>query len=140
MIFDNHSFLPATQQHFKVIPRSKKQVAPINKEAVMSFQKEKAQSQVQYNTTFEPNPKTYPLGEQPLLISSASIKEKGENNYLLQLSSPNNQGIDFALDQNLLHVLTNLIVDALPKTDWQLIAEKETEAHISSENVSPVLN
>jgi len=85
LIFDNHSFLPATQQHFKVIPRSKKQVAPINKEAVMSFQKEKAQSQVQYNTTFEPNPKTYPLGEQPLLISSASIKEKGENNYLLQL-------------------------------------------------------
>ncbi|HIO92537.1 MAG TPA: hypothetical protein EYG68_06800 [Leucothrix mucor] len=131
-------FHPLLSNSLQSSPEVKKQAAPINKEAVLSFQKEKAQSKVQYNTTFEPSPKKYPLGEQPLLISSASIKNKGKNNYLLQLSSPDNTGIDFALDQNLLHVLTGLITDALPKTNWQL--EFETESKESVEKSPSLLN
>ena len=133
-------FCPLLSNTLTTSPEIKKHVAPETKKAVLSFQKEKAQSQVQYNTTFEPSPKTYPLGEQPLLISSASIKEKDKNNYLLKLSSPSNQGIDFVLDQSLLHVLSNLILDALPKTDWQLIIEKEAKIKEGTEEVSPVLN
>ena len=133
-------FYPLLSNTLKSSPEVKKQATPVNKEAVLSFQKEKAQSKVQYNTVFEPTPKTYPLGEKPLLISHASIKNRDTNNYLLKLSSPDNLGIDFALDQNLLHVLTNLINDALPKTDWQLAIKKDAQVEQNTKETSPLLN
>lgn len=113
-------FYPLLNNTLYASPEIKQQTDPVNKEAILAFQQEDAKSQVEYDTTFSSTPKTYPLGKRPLLISKASIKTKSENDYHLRLSTFDNKGLHFSLDKNLLHILTTLILDALPIADWQL--------------------
>ena len=131
-------FYPLLEKTQHSSPEVKTQTTTSNKKAVLEFQQQKAKSQVQYNTTFAPTPKTYPLGDRPILISKASFKAKGENNYLLQMSATDNKGITFNLDQNLLHVFSALIIDTLPKTNWAL--DFEHQKHPVSQSSSNILN
>ncbi len=111
-------------------PEIKRQVDPVNKDAILSFQQQNAKNQVEYGSTFSTTPKTYPLGEMPLLISKASIKSNADNGYDLRLSTADDRGLYFSLDQNLLHILTTLILDSLPIADWQLVLKEDNDMHL----------
>ena len=121
-------FYPLLSNTLYSDPEIKRQLDPANKDAVLSFQQQNAKNQVEYGATFSSAPKTYPLGENPLLISKASIKSNADNSYDLKLSTKDNKGLYFTLDQNLLHILTTLILDALPKADWQLVLDNDLGA------------
>lgn len=132
-----YPLLEKTQQNSAEV---QKQTTPHNKKAVLEFQEEKAKSEVTYNTTFASNPKTYPLGDQPLLITKASFEAKEGDYYVLQLSASDHQGVNFDVDQNLLHVFSGLIIDTLPKTNWQLVFETQATSDTELPTSSYLLN
>ncbi len=124
-------FYPLLNNTLYSAPEIKRQVDPVNKDAVFSFQQESAKNQVEYGATFSSTPKTYPLGENPLLISKASIKSNADNGYDLRLSTADDRGLYFSLDQNLLHILTTLILDSLPIANWQLTLKEDSDILLS---------
>jgi len=62
---------------------------------------------------------TQPLGKQAILLANIATHEN-DNNLKLSLTPKNGQGISFIIDQNLTHLLRNLLLESLKFADWQL--------------------
>lgn len=129
-------FYPFLNKTLYETPEIKQQRDPLHKKAMLSFQEENAKNQVEYGATFAATPKTYPLGENPLLVCKTSLKPLGESNYHLKLSTSDDQGLGFSLDQNLLHILATLILDTLLSADWQLSFENHPQADSDTDLLS----
>lgn len=88
--------------------------------AVFSFQHEQALAGADFNTPYQPKPQEHPLGEQPLLVSRATLRTQADGLHVLSLLPDRAKGVDITLDQRLLHVFCKLLADAVNKSDWDL--------------------
>lgn len=61
-----------------------------------------------------------PLGEAPALLFSAGIKPDPEGRALLCMHPKDGQGIELALNDQIVHSLCKLLVDTSQKADWGL--------------------
>lgn len=111
---------PLFQRALHETPTVKKQSLAPNKSVVLNFEHEEAQKSVDFKKSFKKEAKDFPLGEKPLLLNQASLKGKGNGSHTLSLKAVDNKGIEFVLDQRLMHVITKVIRDSMKNTDWAL--------------------
>lgn len=88
--------------------------------AVMTFQHEEAVAQADFARRFQAEPKSLPLGQEPVLLSKLTVKYSVDGNPMLCMYSEQGQGIDLALQQQLLHSISKLFADALQKSEWDM--------------------
>ena len=88
------------------------------RKAVLDFQQEAAAEKVDMQRPFQEKAATFPLGKEATLLTRAQLKVKKEGGYLLSMYAADGKGVNFNLDNNLLHLLSKVLVDILPKTGW----------------------
>ena len=103
------------------------------KKQVLSFQHEQATQKMDYTQNFKEEPGTQPLGNEPILLSKISIKNRPDGAQLLSIQPEEGQGIDLALDQTLLHSITKLLQDTVAKTDWDIDFNQSLSTNVSPE-------
>ena len=89
-------------------------------DAVIEFQREAALATADFDSEFNNAPKQLPSGESPLLLVRVQHKRNPSSAAVLCLHPTNGQGIEFALEPQLLHSLRALLQDGLAKADWDL--------------------
>lgn len=62
----------------------------------------------------------FPLGEEPILLASITVKPLEGQTQTLTLLPQKGQGINLALDEKLVHVLARLLQEAATKAEWKL--------------------
>jgi len=90
------------------------------KKAVMSFKHEEAVSQADFAKSFQAQPKSLPLGNAPVLLSKLTVKKTPDGKPMLCMYPEQGQGIDLALQHQLLHSISKLFADALQASDWDV--------------------
>ncbi len=63
---------------------------------------------------------TYPLGNNPLLLTQATLKTKANQYYILAIKAVDNRGIEFILEKHLLHMLMTVLQEGLKVCHWNL--------------------
>ena len=100
--------LPATQQDNELV----KQVA-------LEEEHTKAVAQADFQTAYQESA-IYPLGEQPILVSKVALKAGDQGQQLLCLHPVNGQGLEFSLNDQILHSFCKLLSDSVEKAEWDL--------------------
>lgn len=107
--------------------------------AVMSFQHEEALSQADFAKSFQAQPKNLPLGNAPILLSKLTVKQTPDGNPMLCMYPEQGQGIDLALQQQLLHSISKLFADALQTSEWGVDFSLPEHTPAQQESEKPVL-
>ena len=133
---------PVMLDTMQAIPEVAVQKTPLNREAVMDFQRENATQNADFTTPFEENkPETaYPLGKEGILVVKGKLQQKSENGFELSLKDKNNKGIDFTFNMDILYLLHKLLHDTLQKTDWEIPLENAYQLHVAPESARRTLN
>jgi len=93
---------------------------PQVRQALQSFEHQKALVGADFSTQYQSSAKmAHPLGEAPVLLSKIRLKP-GEDVQTLCLHPEQGQGIELAMNEQLLHSFANLLVKTLHVTDWDL--------------------
>ena len=88
------------------------------KRTVLGIRHEGFAQQGNFSAPFEEREYRKPLGDEPLLLARAEGKLREDGTYLLRLHPQPGQGIDMALDAQLLHLFSKLLNQVVAKTDW----------------------
>ena len=107
--------------------------------AVMSFQHQEAISKADFAKTFQAQPKSMPLGNVPILLSKLTVKHTDDGNPMLCMYPEQGQGIDLALQPQLLHSISKLFADALQASEWGLDFRLPENNSIQEDAEKPVL-
>lgn len=94
--------------------------SPQARSAMMELMHESAVSQADFNTKYNNQVEAMPMGTEPVLVAKANLVPTKEGAVVLSLFPETGQGIELALDSNLLHALCKLFQDSLPLTDWDI--------------------
>lgn len=95
---------------------------PLVEAAKKEIKHQEMVSQADFTTQYQES--TYlPLGETPALLFSVGLKTSPDGQTLLCLHPENGQGIEIALNEQILHSLCQLIIDTTTKSDWRLNLE-----------------
>ena len=104
---------------------------PVAKSAVLSFQHEEALQQSDFSTQFKEETSTLPLGETPIVLAKIQLKRRADGANLLCMHPEKGEGIELAMNRQLLHSFSKLLVDAVAGAQWDM------ELRISSAPPSP---
>ena len=96
----------------------RQQVDADTRRTVMGIRHEGFAQQGNFAAPFENREFRRPLGEEPVLLARAEGKMRDDGGYLLRLHPQAGQGIDMALDAQLLHLLCKLLSQVVTKTEW----------------------
>lgn len=92
---------------------------PIVESTKQEMKHQELVSKADFETQYQES--TYlPLGEEPALLFSVGMKTTPEGTPLLCMHPENGQGIEMALNEQILHSLVKLIVDTTTKAGWRL--------------------
>ncbi len=76
-------------------------------------------AQADFKTQYQES--TYlPLGESPILLFSVGVKPGPQGEAILCLHPDQGQGIEMALNEQIVHSICQLILDTVAKADWGL--------------------
>lgn len=98
------------------------------RKAVLHFEHERALQEVKFSRPGEDEPvlaepRTQPLGPEPLLITRIQARRAPEGRTQLALLPNEGQGAHLSLNDNLLHGLMKLVQSAVSKAEWELPLE-----------------
>jgi hypothetical protein len=88
--------------------------------AMIEFQHENIVRGGEFSKKFEEGSGSMPLGDAPLLLSRIAGKQSVDGAQVLCMHPENGQGIDLAVNAQLLHMISKLISDAVVRSDWDL--------------------
>lgn len=95
--------------------------SPQARAAMVEHMHQHAIAQADFNTSFNNKVEAIiPLGPEPILVTKARLTPLKTGVVILALFPETGQGMELALDPNLLHALCQLFQDAIPQTDWDL--------------------
>jgi len=103
----------------KKAPNTAKQATEQISQKIANQQQQDAKKKPDTSQPYQSNGLTQPLGKQPILLANISTQES-DNNLSLSLTPKNGLGISFIVDQDLTHLLRNLLLESLKFADWQL--------------------
>jgi hypothetical protein len=96
---------------------------PLLRSALAGYAEAKAMNQADLRTPFAGGT-SFPLGEAPVLLSRVTVGEiTAAGTQPLTLRPELGSGIDLALNEELAHVMTNLLRQAAIKAEWGLKLE-----------------
>ncbi len=111
---------PVLLQLLEAEQRVKSQPREESRKTVLSFQHEHALQEADFATTYNEDAVNFPLGPEPVLLTSIRAKRPAGGSPVLGLSGEDNRGIELALSDQLLHSLCKLLADTAKKADWGL--------------------
>ena len=92
---------------------------PLVEAAKQEIKHQEVVSQADFKTQYQES--TYlPFGEQPILLFSVGVKPGPQSEALLCLHPEQGQGIEMALNEQILHSICQLILDTTAKAEWAL--------------------
>jgi hypothetical protein len=92
---------------------------PLVEAAKQEIKHQEVVSQADFKTQYQES--TYlPLGEAPILLFSVGVKPGPQGEALLCLHPEQGQGIEMALNEQILHSICQLILDTVAKAEWGL--------------------
>ncbi|MBF0194663.1 MAG: hypothetical protein HQL71_08890 [Magnetococcales bacterium] len=97
--------------------------APGLKDKVLGFMHQSAVENANFSTDYESSKLPCPLGDLPILVHKAGLHLRGVNSFTLSLHPEVGDGVELGVDQNLLHLLSKLIHDAVAQIDWGLVIQ-----------------
>ena len=92
---------------------------PLLRSALSGFAEAKAMNNADMATPYADGT-DFPLGEEPLLLSNITISPGPSGQQYLRLTPERGQGIDLALNEELTHVIANLLLQAAVAAQWGL--------------------
>ncbi|MFC1579669.1 hypothetical protein ACFL4N_02020 [Thermodesulfobacteriota bacterium] len=94
---------------------------PRTRQAVLSFEHEKAVSGMDFATPYqETTEANLPLGDEPVLVSKIQVRPGPGTAQVLCLHPEQGQGLEIALDPRWIHSFCKLLAQGVKKTDWDL--------------------
>ena len=96
---------------------------PNAKREVVAFEHQQAVAKTDFKTDFKEVKQSFPLGEQPILVTKCQLRPVNEGNTILALAPEKGQGIDINLSSDLMHSFTKLLVDAAKIAEWKIDAK-----------------
>ena len=90
------------------------------KSAVLSFQHEEALQQSDFATQFKEETSTLPLGETPIVLAKIQLKRRADGTNLLCMHPERGEGIELAMNKQLLHSFSKLLADAVAGAQWDI--------------------
>jgi hypothetical protein len=92
---------------------------PIAESAKQEIKHQEIVSDSDFETQYDES--TYlPLGEEPVLLFSVGVKPDARGQALFCLHPENGEGIEIALNEQILHSLCKLVADTVAKAGWGL--------------------
>lgn len=88
--------------------------------AMMEFQHENMVRGGDFSKQFEEGAGAMPLGNTPVLLSRITGKQNSDGGQVLCMHPEQGQGIDLAVNTQLMHMISKLISDAVAQSDWDL--------------------
>lgn len=95
------------------------QTGPAERRTVLSFRQQQALSKADFTHPFEAGHSRLPLGEQPVLLARAQLRNSAPTP-VLALHPERGAGIDLALDSELLHSFARLLGETMQRAQWEL--------------------
>lgn len=125
ILWKSISGLIHTKQEQSRTPEEKKETAApkLRDELIQSAEVAAKHKEVVKNADFQTQyqeSQYLPLGEAPALLYGVGIKPGADGQPLLCLNPQQGEGIELALNENILHSLCKLIHDAAGKAEWGL--------------------
>ena len=72
---------------------------------------------------YEPDDKSYPLGENGILAYGINTGETGDGNLQLEMSPEHGQGVTINLNDSLTYMFSNLLNQGVDQAGWKLFNE-----------------
>jgi len=92
----------------------------VARDAVLSFQQDKALAQADFQSAFREEAEEMPLGEAPVLVSKVQLGAAPQGGRLLRLAPSRGPSVQLGLNPFMLHAFCRLLVQAVAQTDWGL--------------------
>ncbi|MSO75024.1 MAG: hypothetical protein EXQ99_07790 [Alphaproteobacteria bacterium] len=90
------------------------------RKALLSFQHDAAINEADFKTAYKAAALETPLGEAPVLLTSAQLKTSRSGNVELTLHATDDRTVSVRLDPKLLHSLCEMLASAAKKAEWEL--------------------
>ena len=97
----------------------KESQSPIAKPMAIAQEHKEVVSQADFQTQYQES-HVFPLGEEPILVSKVQLKQDEKGNQILGISPQEGEGVQFGLNNQLMHSICKLIVDATNRAEWDL--------------------
>jgi len=105
--------------------------------ALLGFRHEQALSKADFRTPYEAAAREQLLGPEPILVGRIQWKRNEKASYVLSLLPLSGQGINLALDEDLLHSFCKLVQNAVTGSDWDLDLNLPQAAAAATEEQTP---
>jgi len=92
----------------------------LSRQAVKSFQHEQAVSQADFGSSFREGATDLPLGQAPVLLARIKSTRTPDGTPVLSLLPAEGQGVEVALQQDLIHSICKLLSDTVKTAEWDL--------------------
>lgn len=117
-------------------PEKQQQQSAPTQAASMTLQHQQAVAQADFKTPFEKS-HSYPLGEAPILVGKISLKKGPQGGQLLSMHPLQGAGLDFHLNDQLLHSFCQLLSQATQRAEWDLDLDfAQADDLISKQNLN----
>jgi len=88
--------------------------------AIAGFQHEQVMAEANFNDPFDVKVSSYPLGEEPLLLSQFQVTPLANGLHQITLLPGAGEGINLVVDKRIASLLCKLLEDALVASEWGL--------------------
>jgi len=92
---------------------------PLAREALSEIAHHQAHREADYGQTYAGG-SVHPLGEDPVLLAKANLKEDAEGRMTLGLLPQKGPGADIGIDEKLTHLIARLVHNAAVSAEWQI--------------------
>ena len=119
-------------------PQVRTQLSMTAKQAVLSFQHEKAVSEADFSKSFDESAQALPLGTAPVLLARIHTRPGPEGNKIIGMHPESAQGVELAVNDEILHGISRLVSDAATKAGWDMEFLKKTGTEVLAAELSSV--
>lgn len=93
---------------------------PDARSALLGMRHEEAVRKTDYSRPYDEAQREHLLGPEPLLVARIQTRLEGSGQFILTLLPAQGQGINVALDEVLLHLLSGLLLKVVKGAEWEL--------------------
>ena len=101
-------------------PRIRTQANPEARKALLGIEHQQAVQKADFSKAYEDQPRSTPLGTEPLLLGRIQTGRDRNGQPVLALHPAEGQGVTLTLDPVLLHSLCRLLQSAVKKSGWDM--------------------
>jgi hypothetical protein len=101
-------------------PRIRTQANPEARKALLGIEHQQAVQKADFSRAYERQPRSTPLGEEPLLLGRIQTGHDRQGQPVLALHPAEGQGVTLTLDSVLLHSVCRLLQAAVKKSGWDM--------------------